>query len=85
MSEAGPKERESNALMPAAEVAVVVRDGEEVVDVALGRERRPSLVGERRRKKACEIETREGVLHLCLDLRRARSQRIVGADSAAGR
>lgn len=63
--------------MPAAQVAVVVGHGEEVVDVALGRGggRRTSLVEQGRWEVAREVESREWELHLSLDLRR-RTKRV---------
>lgn len=59
--------------MPAAEVSKVVRHAVEVVDVTLRRrlERRCFLVEQRRRHERREVEPRQRVLDLGLDLRAA--------------
>lgn len=59
-----------SSLMPATQVAVVVGDGEEIVDIALrrGGPRRTSFVEQGRRQIAREVESRQRELHLGFDL-----------------
>jgi len=63
--------------VPAAQVAVVVRDAKEVVDIAFWRDCRLGvLVHHGRREEVGQVEAGERVLHLCLDLRVWRRQRF---------